>query len=181
MKFEFNPFKEIFNQLSIINEKIESLHQKRETHQTEKPIGISEASLILGKSERTIYNTKSKIPHYKNGGKLYFFESELLKLIKEGKIKTETELFKEVNQNLGNLKDRVQASRKRTKNTELSLSERIKNTTRSAEELGENIEIATKEALDFHSERNLQELNEDITEEIQEPLKRNNTLKSSKE
>jgi len=50
-------------------------------------IGIYKASKCIGKSIGTIYNLTStnKIPHYKNGNQLYFFEDELLAYIAKGK------------------------------------------------------------------------------------------------
>lgn len=48
------------------------------------PIGMTEASRLLGKSPSTIYDmtSKRKIPFHKRGNKLYFFEDELLQWIK---------------------------------------------------------------------------------------------------
>lgn len=50
------------------------------------PIGMTEASKLLGKSPSTIYDmtSKRKIPFHKRGNRLYFFEDELLKWIENG-------------------------------------------------------------------------------------------------
>ena len=50
------------------------------------PIGMTEASKLLGKSPSTIYEmtSKRKIPFHKRGNKLYFFQEELLKWITDG-------------------------------------------------------------------------------------------------
>ena len=50
------------------------------------PIGMTEASKLLGKSPSTIYEmtSKRKIPFHKRGNKLYFFQDELLKWITDG-------------------------------------------------------------------------------------------------
>ncbi len=50
------------------------------------PIGMTEASKLLGKSPSTIYDmtSKRKIPFHKRGNKLYFFQDELLKWITNG-------------------------------------------------------------------------------------------------
>lgn len=50
------------------------------------PIGMTEASKLLGKSPSTIYDmtSKRKIPFHKRGNKLYFFQDELLKWITDG-------------------------------------------------------------------------------------------------
>ena len=50
------------------------------------PVGMTEASKLLGKSPCTIYEmtSKRKIPFHKRGNKLYFFQDELLKWITDG-------------------------------------------------------------------------------------------------
>ena len=50
------------------------------------PIGMTEASKLLGKSPSTIYDmtSKRKIPFHKRGNKLYFFQDELMKWITNG-------------------------------------------------------------------------------------------------
>ena len=54
--------------------------QKSEPKEKRIPIGIDEVSRIIGKAKPTIYTLvrKRKIPCYKNGKKLYFFEDEIL-------------------------------------------------------------------------------------------------------
>ena len=61
------------------------------------PIGIEEASLIIGKAKPTVYTLVRKrlIPCYKNGKKLYFFEDELLEWISKGRKKTLQEIESE--------------------------------------------------------------------------------------
>jgi excisionase family DNA binding protein len=51
------------------------------------PIGVYQASKILCKEIQTIYSLvrKKKIPFYKQGNQLYFFEDELLAYIEKGK------------------------------------------------------------------------------------------------
>ncbi|CAC9974382.1 helix-turn-helix domain-containing protein [Flavobacterium panici] len=58
------------------------------------PIGIEEASRLIGKAKPTIYALvrQRKIPCYKYGKKLYFFEEELLEWISKGKKKTTQEI-----------------------------------------------------------------------------------------
>ena len=58
------------------------------------PIGIEEASRLIGKAKSTIYALVRQriIPCYKYGKKLYFFEEELLKWISKGKRKTMQEI-----------------------------------------------------------------------------------------
>lgn len=81
---------------------LKSLVQKRPSQEpTEKriPIGIDEVSQIIGKA--TIYTLvrERKIPCYKSGKKLYFFEDELLEWISKGKKKTLQEIESEAKSN----------------------------------------------------------------------------------
>jgi hypothetical protein len=52
-----------------------------------RPIGIHIASKITGKAIQTLYGLccAKKIPYYKQGGNLYFFEDELIQWIESGK------------------------------------------------------------------------------------------------
>jgi len=74
--------------------------QVYESKAKSNPIGIEEASRLIGKAKPTIYGLvrQRKIPCYKYGKKLYFFEEELLEWISKGKKKTiqeiESEAFK---------------------------------------------------------------------------------------
>ena len=63
------------------------------------PIGIDDACKILGKAKPTVYALvrERKIPCYKNGKKLYFFENELISWIESGKKKTILEIEEEAN------------------------------------------------------------------------------------
>ncbi|UUF12389.1 MULTISPECIES: helix-turn-helix domain-containing protein [Flavobacterium] len=58
------------------------------------PMGIEEASRLIGKAKPTIYALvrQRKIPCYKYGKKLYFFEEELLEWISKEKKKTIQEI-----------------------------------------------------------------------------------------
>ena len=70
------------------------------------PIGIEEVSRIIGKAKPTIYTLvrQRKIPCYKNGKKLYFFEEEILEWISKGKKKTIQEIEAEARANYKSLK-----------------------------------------------------------------------------
>ena len=61
------------------------------------PIGIDDVCKIIGKAKPTIYTLvrQRKIPCYKNGKKLSFFEDELLEWISKGKKKTLLEIESE--------------------------------------------------------------------------------------
>lgn len=71
--------------------------QVYESKEKSIPIGIEEASRIIGKAKSTIYVLvrQRKIPCYKYGKKLYFFEAELLEWISRGKKKTIQEIESE--------------------------------------------------------------------------------------
>ena len=75
----------------VQNAKISELKEKR------IPIGIEDVCKIIGKAKPTIYTLvrQRKIPCYKNGKKLYFFEDELLEWISKGKKKTLLEIESE--------------------------------------------------------------------------------------
>lgn len=61
------------------------------------PIDIDRAAEILGKSAKTIYHLaqNNRIPHYRQGRTLYFFEDELAEWVKSGKVKTLDEIRQE--------------------------------------------------------------------------------------
>lgn len=70
------------------------------------PIDISEAAKLVGKAKPTIYTLvrERKIPCYKKGKKLYFFEDELLDWIANGKRKTSGEIEAEALRNFNKTK-----------------------------------------------------------------------------
>ncbi|MCT3662961.1 helix-turn-helix domain-containing protein [Elizabethkingia anophelis] len=70
------------------------------------PIDIEAACQLIGKAKPTVYTLvrTRKIPCYKNGKKLYFFEDELLEWISQGKKKTIQEIETEVKAHYKNLK-----------------------------------------------------------------------------
>jgi len=79
---------------SIVDSKIKNLQS---SDQIEKPIDINEAAKFLGLSVSNLHlKTSSRtIPFHKTGGnksKLYFFKSELIEFIKDGRVKTIKEL-----------------------------------------------------------------------------------------
>ena len=55
---------------------------------TEKPIDSVAAAAVLNLQLPTLYALVSKIPHYKQAKKLYFFESELVEWIKANRVPT---------------------------------------------------------------------------------------------
>ncbi|MHC0444634.1 helix-turn-helix domain-containing protein [Flavobacterium phragmitis] len=71
--------------------------QVYESKEKSIPIGVEEASRLIGKAKPTIYALvkQREIPCYKYGKKLYFFEEELLEWISKGKRKTMQEIESE--------------------------------------------------------------------------------------
>lgn len=83
------------------NDLFEFLERKSEPQtepQTETPIEINEVSRVIKKSVPTIYGYvhKNVIPHSKKGNRLYFFKSEIIEWLKEGRQKSNAELDQEV-------------------------------------------------------------------------------------
>ncbi|ABQ06604.1 helix-turn-helix domain-containing protein [Flavobacterium johnsoniae] len=79
---------------------IKSLIQNVQIYESKEksiPIDIIEASRLIGKAKSTIYALvrQRKIPCYKYGKKLYFFEDELLEWISKWKKKTIQEIESE--------------------------------------------------------------------------------------
>ncbi len=73
------------------------LIQKQEHPPTplpENPIHIQDAAQFLGLSVPTMYSkvSKGEVPVTKRGKRLYFFRSELLKYLKEGRKKSNAEI-----------------------------------------------------------------------------------------
>ena len=64
----------------------------------ETPIPIKEAAQFLNLTVPTMYSkvSKGEVPVTKRGKRLYFFRSELLKYLKEGRKKTNAEIEAEV-------------------------------------------------------------------------------------
>lgn len=82
-------------------ERMESLLLQKETPQPEDEIfDISKVVSFTGFSKATIYGycQKREIPHYKKGGKTFFFKSELILWLKENKQKTLKELGEDAEQ-----------------------------------------------------------------------------------
>ncbi|SDD76896.1 helix-turn-helix domain-containing protein [Niabella drilacis] len=79
--------------LADINQKINFILSKEpvDTSQQESPINIQRAAEILGLAKQTIYQ-KTEIPRYKKGGKLFFFESELLAWVRSSRAKNSFEI-----------------------------------------------------------------------------------------
>lgn len=76
----------------------------------EKPIPIQDAAQFLGLTVPTIYSkvSKGEVPVTKRGKRLYFFRSELLAYLREGRKKSNAEIEAEAESFLCNNKKRLQ-------------------------------------------------------------------------
>jgi len=72
--------------------------------ETENPLGIKEVSTLIGKTVPTLYGycQRNEMPYHKNGNRLIFFKSEIIKWLKQGKQKTLTEIDAETDSYLSN-------------------------------------------------------------------------------
>jgi len=85
-----------FELRQLFREEIESFFKNNspKKEDTDEIGGIELAMEITGKAKATIYSLCAgrKIPHSKQGKKIYFSRNELLEWIKKGKRKTEYEI-----------------------------------------------------------------------------------------
>lgn len=83
---------------------VKALHQKPDIKKNDQDtfLGVEEAAAYLGIAKATLYGKCSKllIPHFKQGKKLYFRQSELAKYLQSGKRKTILDIQSQVNTQL---------------------------------------------------------------------------------
>lgn len=77
------------------------LIQKQEqapTERTENPLNVQGAAEFLGLTEPTIYSkcSRNELPYIKRGKRLYFFRTDLMQYLKDGRVKSNAELDQEV-------------------------------------------------------------------------------------
>ena len=93
-----NPFEAIESRLSSIENLILDIKHEPKQAETaelpETPIPIQEAAQFLNLTVPTMYSkvSKAEVPVSKRGKRLYFFRSELLKYLKEGRKKSNAEI-----------------------------------------------------------------------------------------
>ncbi|WP_294316274.1 helix-turn-helix domain-containing protein [uncultured Chryseobacterium sp.] len=82
------------DQIAELKSMVENSKPSEKTLDKKIPIDIDAACQILSKAKPTVYTLvrTRKIPCYKSGKKLYFFEDELLEWIRNGKRKTLAEI-----------------------------------------------------------------------------------------
>ena len=96
-----NPFESLETRLSNIENILQDIKEQKlaDTLHPElrKPVSIKRISEITNLATQTIYGLVSarKLPFYKQGKILYFFEDEIIEWIKEGKRKTTSEIQKD--------------------------------------------------------------------------------------
>ena len=104
------PFDELPNLVSSLVSEVNGLKslllKKEQPRKVDSkiPISINEACKLLNLSKSTLYGycQQSLIPQYKQSKKLYFYKSELLEWINNGKVKTINELRDELKNNQKN-------------------------------------------------------------------------------
>lgn len=98
-----NPFSAIEDRLNSIEHLLQSIHDKREEaspqQDKEQLLTVQEAAKFLSLSVPTIYSKvhKGELPVMKRTKRLYFSSRDLMQYLKEGRIKTQSELEKEAN------------------------------------------------------------------------------------
>ena len=83
------------------------LLNKAETQpETDNPLSIDDIALLTGYTKPTLYGycQKNLIPYHKKNGRLFFFKSEIIDWIKQGKRKSLSEIEDETDKYLSNNK-----------------------------------------------------------------------------
>jgi predicted DNA-binding transcriptional regulator AlpA len=95
--------KKVLRELKALIEKAESKSQ------TDDPQTIDEIVKLSGYTKPTLYGycQKNTIPHHKKNGRLFFFKSEIIDWIKQGKQKTIIEVEADVDTLLSNNSKRL--------------------------------------------------------------------------
>lgn len=102
-----NPFFEIDQRLTTIESLLHELKTGLSRPEPEIrgiPVNIDRVSALSNLAKPTIYGlvAAKKIPHAKQGKKLYFFEDEIIAWIRQGKRKTLSEIEAEAEAHIEN-------------------------------------------------------------------------------
>ncbi len=102
-----NPFIEIDQRLTTIESLLHELKTDLSQPKPEVrgiPVNIDRVSALSNLAKPTIYGlvAAKKIPHAKQGKKLYFFEDEIIAWIRQGKRKTLSEIEAEADAHIEN-------------------------------------------------------------------------------
>jgi predicted DNA-binding transcriptional regulator AlpA len=106
-----NPFSELDQRLTSIESillELQASLSRPKVDASRLPINIDRVSALSNLAKPTIYGLvgAKKIPHAKQGKKLYFFEDEIIDWIRQGKRKTLTEIEAEAAAHLENRRQR---------------------------------------------------------------------------
>jgi len=84
--------------LALLLNKVETLTEP------DNPLNIDEVAILTGYTKPTIYGycQKNTIPHNKKNGRLFFFKTDIINWIKQGKAKTLKEMEAEADVYLSN-------------------------------------------------------------------------------
>lgn len=109
MEITFEQLPKAVTQLFDKISNIERLLTERATTavaQPLTPISIDDAAKFLGLSRATMYglNNQRKVKYFMQGKKCYYFESDLIDYLKQGKVKTLAEISAEADQYLNKRK-----------------------------------------------------------------------------
>lgn len=93
---------EIQNLVENAVQKVFDQKPSKKKNDQESFLGVDEAASFLGIAKATLYGKCSKklVPHFKQGKKLYFGQSELAKYLQSGKRKTVMDIQNQVNTQL---------------------------------------------------------------------------------
>ena len=102
-----NPFSELDQRLTSIESillELQASLSRPKVDASRLPINIDRVSELSNLAKPTIYSLvgAKKIPHAKQGKKLYFFEDEIIDWIRQGKRKTLNEIEAEAAAHLEN-------------------------------------------------------------------------------
>lgn len=103
--YKFEDLPNLIGELFVKIENIEKLLQENILHSTtvaeDEILTVSEAAKLLKLSVATVYTKvcRKEIPANKQGKRLYFYRKELLDWIKSGRIRTISEIKKDVETN----------------------------------------------------------------------------------
>ncbi|WP_055445537.1 helix-turn-helix domain-containing protein [Lacinutrix himadriensis] len=103
------PFEQTQQDVAEVKKELKELKallqsNAKQQSQTDDPLTIDEIVKLTGYTKPTIYGycQKNEIPHHKKNGRLFFFKTEIIDWIKEGKQKTVKELQVSVDTFLSN-------------------------------------------------------------------------------
>lgn len=102
MEMQALTFDQLPSAVGILSKKLDSLLSliqgaQQPPIEQDEIFTVSQAAAFLKMAEPTLYAkcSKKEIPHSKRGGRSYFSKHDLIEWLKEGKVKTNTEISAE--------------------------------------------------------------------------------------